>query len=727
MLSNSLSVAVPDYEKGVALLSKRDFDAALKEFRAVVELEPNHAEAHVQIGRILLAGNRATAAIEAFARASKLKPTAKLIWHGWAEAIALGGDNAARESFLAALKSAPVATNLRVRLQDRFGSLRSASRPDLGGAPPQAINGLISLMKSQKFARAEDEAKKLVAAHPKSAVAVSILATAQAGQKKDDLAHSNYEKSIKLNPAYSEAYDNYGRFLLSRNMPLEAANNLKKAVTISPDMVPALVGLGSALNQTNEHRSAVVLLERARENDPNDIQGLVELGNAYLRTNEYELALEAYETARVLSKDKIQHDHRVSLAQMQVKAEQDAKAMENLEQVISEAPDYPFAISAKGSLLQSQGKFDEAREYFAKASELDPTNGENYRLLLASHKAKPGDPIIDRMKEVFSTAELIDVDRMNFAFAIAKALEDSKDFGNVFRYLNEANGLIRKSAPYRIQKRYTEVKLLKEVYANLDYIDALKTAAQHPQVCEAAPIFVTGMPRSGTTLVEQIIASHSAMTSGGELGIGSRLSSKLIADGKSINRVRDLDPSEIAQIGTDYTDYVSERLPDAARITDKSITSYMHIGLLKLAMPNARFVVVRRDPRDNLLSMYKNKFPEGTHPYAYDMKVLARYYGTFVEMVDFWRERVPDWFYEVSYDELVSNPEEESRKLIDACGLDWEDACLNFHENKNKVQTLSLFQVRQPISKGSLKGWKRYEKDLEPMIEILRKAGHVTD
>ena len=722
MPSPLLSATEPDYEKGVELLSMRKFDAALKEFRGVVAIKPDHAESHVQIGRILLAGNRASSAIESFAKASRIKPSAKLIWLGWAEAIALGGDNAARAVFLAALKSAPVDTNLRVRLQDRFGSLRSVSRPNLAGVPPKAINGLVALMKSQNFSRAEDEAKKLIAAHPKSAVAVSILATAQASQKKDDLAHTNYKKAIKLDPAYSEAYDNYGRFLLSRNMPLEAVDILRKAVTLTPDMVPALVGLGSAFNQTDDHRSAVVLLERARENDPKDIQGLVELGNAYLRTNEYEAALEAYETARVLSKDQIQHDHRVSLAQMQAKAEQDAKAMENLDQVISEAPDYPFAISAKGSLLQSQGKFDEAREYYAKASELDPTNGENYRLFLASHKAKTGDPIIDRMKKVFSTAELSDVDRMNFAFAIAKALEDSKDFGNVFRYLNEANTLVRKSAPYHINKRYNEVNLLKEVYDDFDYIGALAENG-----CEAAPIFVTGMPRSGTTLVEQIIASHSTMTNGGELGIGSRLASKLIADSNSIHKVRDLDRAEITRLGTDYTDYVSERLPDATRITDKSITSYMHIGLLKLAMPNARFIVVRRDPRDTLLSMYKNKFPEGTHPYAYDMKDLAHYYGTFVEMVNFWRERVPDWFYEVNYDELVSNPEEESRKLIDACGLDWENACLNFHENKNKVQTLSLYQVRQPISTSSLKGWKRYEKDLAPMIEILRKAGHVTD
>ena len=109
------------------------------------------------------------------------------------------------------------------------------------------------------------------------------------------------------------------------------------------------------------------------------------------------------------------------------------------------------------------------------------------------------------------------------------------------------------------------------------------------------------------------------------------------------------------------------------------------------------------------------------------MEDLARYYTTFVEMIDFWRERVPDWFYEIQYEDLVANPEEESRKLIAACGLEWEDACLNFHQNKNKVQTLSLYQVRQPISKASVKGWKRFEKELEPMLKILREDGHVTD
>ncbi len=151
----------------------------------------------------------------------------------------------------------------------------------------------------------------------------------------------------------------------------------------------------------------------------------------------------------------------------------------------------------------------------------------------------------------------------------------------------------------------------------------------------------------------------------------------------------------------------------------------MYLGLVKLAMPNARFVIVRRDPRDNLLSIYKNKFPDDTHLYAYDQRDLAKFYGTFVDMIEFWRERVPDWFYEVQYEALVANPEEETRKLIAACGLEWEDACLSFHENKRKVETLSVYQVRQPITKASVELWQRYERDLKPMLDQLREDGHV--
>jgi hypothetical protein len=254
-----------------------------------------------------------------------------------------------------------------------------------------------------------------------------------------------------------------------------------------------------------------------------------------------------------------------------------------------------------------------------------------------------------------------------------------------------------------------------------------RIAGAHP----GAPIFVTGMPRSGTTLVEQIIASHSRVTGAGEVALLQAACQKLIfarPDRYEERRPLSTIPAdEIAALGHDFLRTMAERFPGADIITDKSITTYMYIGLVKLALPNARIVVVRRDPRDTLLSIYKNRFPEGTHLYAYDLRDLADYYATFVEMVEFWRSEFPEGFTEITYETLVANPEEESRRLIAACGLEWEDACLNFHENRRKVDTLSVYQVRQPISGGSVKAWQRYEAELAPMIDILRARGLLTD
>lgn len=190
-------------------------------------------------------------------------------------------------------------------------------------------------------------------------------------------------------------------------------------------------------------------------------------------------------------------------------------------------------------------------------------------------------------------------------------------------------------------------------------------------------------------------------------------------EGGAYRDAKDVTPQMFQGLGDGFEAYMRTLYPDADRITDKSIQSFAYIGLMKLAMPEARFVVVRRDPRDNLLSIYKNVFPEGTHLYAYGVEDLAEYYRQFLRLVEFWREVVPDWFYEVHYEDLVANPAEEARKLIEACNLDWEEACLDFHKTERRVKTLSVYQVRQPMYKTSTRAWERYGDDIRPLLDAL--------
>ncbi|HEX9859421.1 MAG TPA: sulfotransferase, partial [Paracoccaceae bacterium] len=482
--------------------------------------------------------------------------------------------------------------------------------------------------------------------------------------------------------------------------------------------------IGFAVLQTKAGHPAraVPLLERALKARPDHVAALTALGNAHTQLCDYATAEAVLTRAKIASGGKAPVALAL-LAQAQARLGKDAVALENYDAALAIAPGLPTAQGGKAGLLQTLGRFDEAEVWFRRVFESDPLNGENYRLFIASHKTRAGDPILAQMQARFDDPAISEDGRMNLGFAIAKALEDTGDYGRVFEYLNAANGLMRKAHPYDLTQRHREIEAVQAAMAGFDW-----SAARVAGTSDFAPIFVTGMPRSGTTLVEQIIASHSQVVGAGEVGEGTRIAQRLLFEGadgaRTMARLRD---DEIAGLGHDYAAMMRERFGEAAHFTDKSIQTYQFIGLMKLALPKAKFIVVRRDPRDTLLSIYKNKFPDGTHLYAYDLRDLGHYYTTFTRMVDFWRALVPDWFYEVEYEALVANPEAESRKLIAACGLEWQDACLNFHQNKRKVETLSVYQVRQPISAGSVKSWQRYGDAMAPLLEALAEDGHVLD
>lgn len=709
------------YAKALKLQTEKKYPAALQTYGRILQSNPNLAEVHFQVGRILCQTDDAQRAIQHLRKAVELRPTERAVWEAWAEGVALGGSKPDEEEIVKALKHARIPPQVRIRLQDRFGARRNASRPETGGLKVPDIHRILGLMDAGRFVDAEMMAMAATKRFPKSAVAFNMLGAAQMMQGKLAQAEASIKSAIRLDGDYAEAHEYYGRLCMELGQEERAAESFRKAVTLAPGLSTALVGLASIQTKNNHTRSALQLLERAVAVNANSVDIYRALGNALSRIHKYEAAEQAFEKALALMKGAESSDLLAMLAQSKARAGKDDEAFGVYDQALAANPESPIATSGKAQLLQTLGRFDDAREMFLKSFEVDPNNGENYRLFTASYKAAPGDPVIELMTRKFEDPGLLEHDRMSLGFAIAKVLEDAKEYDRVFHYLDEANALMRKAHPYSMSRRYRDVELVKEAFADFDWHGTKIEGAT-----DFAPIFVTGMPRSGTTLIEQIISSHSTVEGAGEVGEAAAQAHQLILfRGKSRN-ISTVPQAEIAAMGRNFEAFIRERFPNAPRITDKSIQTYMSLGLVKLAMPNARFVVVRRDPRDNLLSIYKNRFPDDTHLYAYDQKDLGLFYGTFVDMIEFWRERVPDWFYEVQYEDLVANPEEETRKLIAACGLEWEDACLSFHENKRKIQTLSVFQARQPISKASVALWQRYEKDLQPMLDVLREAGHVT-
>jgi len=709
----------PRFKAGLKFFAEKKFRDAMTEFQAVVAEDPENAQARFHIGRIYLETYWAPDALPWFQKATELDPKFVQAWLGWAEAVALSCDEGSRDAYLVALKTAPISSQQVVQLQDRFGALRKGSRPITGGVPPKAISQLVTQLKNGDHQRVEAEATQILKRAPKSAAVANILAEAQIRQGKTKSAFANLKAAIKLDARYAEAYLGIGQLLYNEGQIIDAANALRPAVILAPDMVPALAGLGSTLARIGHFNAAALLLEKAAKLDPKNPVLMAELGDIMLKRDDALTTIRTYKKAITLYKDKVPNGLRVVLSEAYSQAGQDDLAMEELERVLKKEPNHARALISKGSILQSQGDFKTAETLYRKAIASEPTRGDAYRRLLVSHKATKDDPIIADMARVFERDDLTENDRMYLGYGLAKALEDAGEDDRVFQYLNAANRVSAGLSHASKVARFADIKDCRDVYGKIDF----HTLADAPKGA-VAPIFVTGMPRSGTTLVEQIIAAHSKISSGGELGYASVFARSLLSsmpdsDGELAEK--------IAKIGIDYTEAMQARFPGKPKITDKSIYTFQHIGPLKRALPNAKFIVVRRDPRDNLLSMYKNKFNEGVHGYANDLESLAEFYDEFDKTIAFWRERVSDWFYEVSYDALVSDPEVESRKLIEAAGLEWEDDCLNFHSARSNVKTLSVYQVRQPINKGSVKGWKRFEKDLEPMLARLRRDGHITE
>ncbi len=711
---------IPDaYRKALALQNAGRLEEALSLYERIVSVNPKIAEVHFQVARIFASVGKFAKALPHVRAAQRIKPKEPAIWALWAEILIGLGDRAEIGKFENALRRAslPGPAKARIRRLLHPDAAGKAGKNDAGEeAPAPLLEEIAALLKSDPQA-ARTRAAEALKAHPRATRLLHLLARAEAASGDKRRALDTCDRALAIDPADGDLHLCRGQILLELGHPVEAAEALRRAVHFSPKSGAAHAWLGRALLKLERIREAKESIEKAEETEPENPDVLRARGLLAAREEDDEAAARAF--ARALEKggeDALTH---ALLARALGALRREEEALSHFDRAIALDPALAFAHARRATLHQARGDFEAAEADFRKAIELEPTNGETYRIFSASHRFRPDDPLLERMREIWEREDLGEKDRMNLGFALAKAMEDIKAHDRVFTYLRPANDLMRKRFPYDINTRIAEVEKVKNAFEGFDFSQSFDGGDD-----SSAPIFVTGMPRSGTTLVEQIIASHSRVTAAGEVGEFAREGYRLIARPKgAFRRIEEVAPEEITALGRHYSDYMGRLFPEAERITDKSIQTYLLMGLVKLALPRAHVVVVRRDPRDNLLSIYKNVFHEGTHRYAYNLSDLGRYYRLFEEMIDFWREKLPGYFHEISYDDLTANPEEESRKLLAACDLEWEDQCLEFHKNRNRVDTLSLYQVRQPIYRSSVKAWERYESELGELFEALGDAG----
>ncbi|SHF16431.1 Tetratricopeptide repeat-containing protein [Litoreibacter ascidiaceicola] len=542
-----------------------------------------------------------------------------------------------------------------------------------------------------------------------------LFAKSRQAQEKGrlDEAERGYKKLLKAAPQLAEVSFNLAEIFTLRGKVAEAAERFEHAVKLRPNEPAIWV---SYLNMASRHpnqKNFDVLRERARPVLGKTPAFAFFEGLAALREENWEAAAKFLKSAidAGFRQARVYAEYGSAL----VGLKKFDLAMSQFDMGLTLAPDSDMVLFRKAGLLQSMGRIDEARDAIQRAIKLAPNVGGHHALYASLTKMTADDPNIPVMKAALKSKRVGDKELPALGYALAKAMEDSGQFGKVFTYLNLANRALAKAYPYDVPSVIASAERICRLFERVKDFDG--------PVSDASPIFVTGAPRSGTTLVEQILASHSQIEGGGEIGFVQPKFADLIvpadkdwgADGQELM-------AQCVKAADEFGVELKKMFPDAPFVTDKSISSYAILGFLAKAMPNARFVVVRRDPRDNALSIYKNQFREGLHRYANNLEHIAIFLRQFEEMVEFWRQHLPGSFHEIRYEELIAEPEAQSRALIAATGFEWEDACLSFYETKREVRTLSATQVRQPMYSSSVGAWKKFETDMKPFLTAFASS-----
>ena len=389
-----------------------------------------------------------------------------------------------------------------------------------------------------------------------------------------------------------------------------------------------------------------------------------------------------------------------------------AQAMEAYKKALFIKSDYAEAFNNMGVILQDQGKLGEATEAYSRAISLKSEYSEAHRNLSSIKNYSEADEQFIKVRELYKREDLSENARCNLNFTLAKMYEDLGELDKSFSHLAKGNALRKKSLNYSINQDTELFTKLKRAQPNL-----FKNAVDIKEnFTEPSPIFVLGMLRSGTTLVEQVISSHSMVTGAGELNYVSRFGGYLVLDSTLINT------AAILEFRDRYLSELS-KLPDRNPfVTDKMPQNFYFVPLICAAFPKAKIIHVQRNAIATCWSNYKQYFVSKNLGYCYDLNDIVEYYSLYKDLMKLWQSRYSDRIYNLNYEDLVNDQENETRKLIKYLGLKWEDSCLSPQKNKRSVRTASQQQVRQKVYRGSSEAWRKYETYLNGVFDSLKST-----
>ena len=541
-------------------------------------------------------------------------------------------------------------------------------------------------------------------------------------------AEAGYREVLEAAPEFPGAALNYALLARSTGRLGLALELAERAVASQPKEAAAHATLGNLLLERERTRDAVAAWRTALALDPGHVNARFNLGGALRRLGEPEAA--ADELRRLVERFPDDPDFRIALGDALLDSGRPREAMEAHERALALSPGHPDALIGLGLAHVDTGGFEAAGRCYRRVIDGGPDHPQVWLNYSKTRRFGPADT--REIEEAEAAAARLEArpappgpECGDVHFALGKMYDDLGEYDRAFEHFRRGNEILERHTPFDLGGPERLAEDLEAGFGEAWFDRVRGWGDPSPR-----PIFIVGMPRSGTTLVEQILASHPDAHGAGELIRIPNLAQRLLGAGgvppgspgslpAALGALRREDLEAAAR---DYLAYVGARAGGgAARTTDKLPENYHHLGLIAAMLPNARIVHVARDPMDVCVSNYLVRFQRG-HAWSYGFDALAREHRAYERLMAHWRAVLPSPMHEQSYESLVASPESESRRLVEFCGLEWDDRCLDFHLTERSVHTASGWQVRQPIYRRSVGRWRNYERHLGPLREALGAA-----
>jgi tetratricopeptide (TPR) repeat protein len=593
------------------------------------------------------------------------------------------------------------------RAQLALAKLKNPNLSDIkksGDPSPENLRTIATLLTRGSVKQAVQSAKALTHKYPQSSALWDMIGGAHKAAGELEEAETALRKAAEISPKSAQIQNNLGVILKAAEKNEEAITAYQKAADLKPDYAEAYFNLGNVFYDTEAFKKAAQAYQKAVDAKPDHLQAYVGLGNAQKECGEQSNAIASYEKAIEIDPDHVEAYYGMADA-LRDDGKLDA-SISTYQKALELRPNFANAYFNMASAFKEKGEIEEAVASYQKALSLRP----NFPACYAEATSLKGFPVDEELEQklikIAQSENLTVPEQRHSKYALYNVCNRLKKHEAAFKWLVAAAEVRRKELEYSIREDH---ELFKKIYALApEYLRNYEFTYE----AKKTPIFIVGMPRSGTTLTEQIVSSHSDVHGAGELSAFAKIMKPLIHE-------ETFSPKHVLRLRVKYLEYIEGIGGDEPFVTDKMPHNFRFLPMMCAALPEAKIVHIYRDPRATCWSNFSSNFKSAQLGYSFNLDTVVEYYKIYCMLVQEWARVLGDKVYHLSYEALVNDQESETRQLIDYLGIGWEDSVLSPHENAKSVRTASAEQVRQPVYKNSSEKWMLYEPYLSTAFKTM--------